>query len=1133
LLRVGLIRLNEGMHLLLVDMHHIISDGTSQDILVRDFTALYADRVLAPLRLQYKDYSEWQNSETQQAIMKSQEKYWLREFSGELPVLNLPTDYPRPLIQSIAGRQLSFTINKEMVGMIKGLCRKTAATLYMVLLGVITVLLAKLGSQEDIIVGIPTAGRRHTDLQDIIGMFINTLSMRNYPTGDKSFIEFVEEVKERTLEAYENQEYQFEDLVEKVSVRRDTGRNPIFDVVFNFLNQADYRNYRGQAGVNPAQPGLIEIIEDMGESKSNFDILFQGTEIEDMIYFSINYCTALYKGETIRRFIDYFKKLLVEIRENPSRKLSSLEILPEEEKNRLLFDFNDTAAEYPGEKTIHRLFEEQAEKAPQRMAAAGREKKIGEIVQLTYGELNGKSDRLAHGLKKKGVLADSIIGIMMKRSVEMIIGILGILKAGGAYLPIDPEYPRERIEYMLKDSNAKLLVTINNLEELDNLKTSQPHNFILSSTVGSQLPTTSLAYIIYTSGTTGKPKGCMIEHRNLVRLLVNDRFPFNFSLNDTWTLFHSYCFDFSVWEIWGAFVYGGRLIIVPGMIARDPHRFLELLKKEQVTVLNQTPAAFYHLSDEVLSNKEKSFHIRYIIFGGEALAPARLKEWHDNYPQTKLINMYGITETTVHVTFKEITQREIRLNEGNIGKPIPTLNTYIVDRYGKLQPLGVAGELWVGGAGVSRGYLNNPELTAEKFDQDLLDFYDSHNDNQLRPPGRRRLYRTGDLVRRLSNGEMEYLGRIDQQVKIRGFRVELGEIEACLLRNPVIKEAVVMASGQDETKALTAYITVNTKLKVEELREYIDTQLPGYMVPSYFVQLDALPLLPNGKINREALAGLKPLESTREYRPPQNDLESELLSTWKKYIKTERLSTNVNFFEAGGNSLSLVRVHSEIEKKYPGVTLMDLFAKPNIADLALFLSKKKNSAALKIEPLPLDKGYFSTERENGVLEYTLNLESLTKLKEHGNRENLDIQDILRTSFGYLLFEISKQNLIQYYVTLNDEQIIPIYHNYEDIDSIEELLQVSRRQFLNPGQIYPVDDFMKTRANPGSYQVLPLYSNPLNREFENTDLHLQAKTNNGTVEIAFRFSPRMDREEMRQLPGLYAAIVEEIVNETRG
>ena len=481
--------------------------------------------------------------------------------------------------------------------------------------------------------------------------------------------------------------------------------------------------------------------------------------------------------------------------------------------------------------------------------------------------------------------------------------------------------------------------------------------------------------------------------------------------------------------------------------------------------------------------------------------------------------MYGITETTVHVTYYPLTCDQNN-DKSIIGSSLPDLQIWVVDAHHQPVPIGVPGEMYVGGAGVTRGYHNRPELTAEKFIE--IEIFGKPQ----------RLYKSGDLARWLPDGTLEYLGRIDNQVKIRGFRIELGEIEACLVSNPTVKEAVVMVSGQDETKTLIAYITANTKLKVEELRYYIKTLLPDYMVPSYFVQLDALPLLPNGKTDRKALTGLKPLESTREYRPPQNDLESELLSIWKKYIKTERLSTNINFFEAGGNSLSLVRVRWEIEKKFPEVTLMDLFANPNIEDLALFLSRKKNGTTLIMESLPLDKRYFSTERESGVLEYKLDQGLVIRLIEYGNRENLDIQDILRTTFGYLLLEISNQNMIQYYVTLNEKQIISIRHNYDDINSIKELLQESHVQFLNPVQIYSAEDFMKIGTNPGTCQVLPLYSNPINGEFENTDLHFQTDTKNDTVEMAFSFSSRMDKEEMRKLPGLYVAILEEMVKGAR-
>ncbi|NIM12056.1 MAG: amino acid adenylation domain-containing protein [Candidatus Aminicenantes bacterium] len=978
LLRSCIIKENGNHYTWVRDMHHIIADGTSQNILEKEIVALYRGEALPELNVQYKDYSEWQRKEEQQRLTKKQERYWLNEFSREIPVLNLPADFLRPMVQSFAGRQLSFFINKEITGMLKELCQEKDITLYMVLLCVFTILLSKLSGQEDIIIGTPIVGRRHADLQDIFGMFVNTLVMRNYPEGDKGFLEFLEEVKVRTLAAYENQEYQFEDLVDRVSVRRDTSRNPLFDVTFNLMTQADFRGDIIQVDA--------EAIRDGGECNANFDIMFQGVEMNGMIYFTVNYCTKLFRKKTIKRYINYFKKILLEIKKNASGKLSSIEIISGEEKKQLLVDLNDTASGYPRDKTIHELFAEQAEKTPDGVAVVGHgcmDAWMHGNISITFRELNKKSNQLAHLLKEKGIGPDTIVGIMVERSIEMIMGIIGILKAGGAYMPIDPDYPRERIDYMLKDSGARVLLKCNNngldkseiriskSETNPNDRNSNDQNRIAPCIVlnfehlnfefvsnfeirASNFSPSNMAYIIYTSGTTGRPKGCMIEHRSVVRLLVNDRFQFDFGPADVWTMFHSYCFDFSVWEMWGALVYGGRLIIVPQMTARDPRQFLELLKKQQVTVLNQTPGAFYHLSDEALTDAGHLSNLRYVIFGGEALAPARLKEWKVRFPQTRLINMYGITETTVHVTFKEITHREVRLNECNIGRPIPTLSIYIMDKYLRLQPLGAAGELCVGGEGVARGYLNRPELTGERFFSISYKSYRSY-----RTYNSKKIYKTGDLARWLPDGELEYLGRIDLQVKIRGYRVELGEIEYHLKMHPEIKEVVVVNVNINRNNRgqnyLCAYFVVRQssaeegienevekKLSVSDLKKYLAEKLPDYMIPAYFVEMDKIPLTANGKVDGKMLSQSweTHIHLDSAYVAPETGMQRIIAETWKEVLNRDKVGIRDNFFDLGGNSLDSIVVINKLQEKLKReIPVVTLFTYPTISSLEGYLQR--------------------------------------------------------------------------------------------------------------------------------------------------------------------------------------------------
>ncbi|MGD2091071.1 MAG: amino acid adenylation domain-containing protein, partial [Candidatus Aminicenantes bacterium] len=847
ILRVNLVTVGSSRRFLFIDMHHIITDGISQDILEKQFMALYWGEELPLLRLQYKDYSEWKNSAAQTEAIKQQQTYWLKEFDDELPVLNLPTDYPRPLVQSFDGNVVSFLINAEETRIVKTIVKENNVTLYMCLLAVFNVLLSKLSGQEDIIIGTPIAARRHADLQDVIGMLVNTLTMRNYPSGEKVFKEFLREVKERTLQAYENQEYPFEELVNKITVSRDISRNPLFDVTFNLLNQGEYKEDR-----SPMTE--LDSIRHL-RATSKFDLSLAATNLGERIHLSFEYSTRLFTPVTIERIIGYFKNTLKVLSGDRGLKISEIEIMGEEEKKEILRISSGVEGMYEPGKTIHKLFTEQVEISPDRIAVIG--SSLGAShelpIQITYRELNKKSNGLAQLLRQKRVVADTIVGIMAGRSIETIIGILGILKAGGAYLPIDPEYPQGRIAFMLEDSNVRVLVTTPKLQvkvkaefamkssqpqlslQFVNLNTypafaSEPSLLTSTSTLTCQVSSTNLAYIIYTSGTTGKPKGVLINHRNVVRLLFNDQFQFDFSEKDSWTLFHSFCFDFSVWEMYGALLYGGKLVIIPKMVARDTRTFLKILKEKNVTILNQTPSAFYNLIEEELhqlGHREKQLQLRYIIFGGEALNPGKLKEWNETYPATTLINMYGITETTVHVTFKEITPEVIEAKISNIGQSLPTLNIYVMDKNLTLLPYGIPGELSVGGHGVARGYLNRPELTGEKF-----------VDNPYKPG--QKLYRSGDLVKQREDGEMEYLGRIDQQVKIRGYRVELGEIENHFMSFAGVKEAVVVANEDNlsNSKQLAAYITPDPEhaypvIKILELKDKGElTQHHSYELPN-------------------------------------------------------------------------------------------------------------------------------------------------------------------------------------------------------------------------------------------------------------------------------------------------------------
>ncbi len=616
LLRVTIIKLEEEKQILALDIHHIISDGTSMGILIKELSDSYNNQKLPELRIQYKDYAVWQNKLLESEKIATQKQYWLEEFTGELVSLNLPTDYARPIIQSFEGDSIGTEISEDIVNKLRQLTNKTGTTMYMVLLSAFNILLSKYCGQEDIIIGSPIAGRPHIDLENIIGMFVNTLAMKNRPESNKRYIEFLSDVKYKAIKAYENQDYQFEELVENIKVKRDMGRNPIFDVVFTMQN------------MNMGEVCLDEIKLHYYKSESKiskFDLTLNAMEVGGTVRLSMEYCIKLFSKNTIENMLKHLLNILDEIIKNPEIKLKDIDMLSNEEKNQVLNVFNDTYAEYPREKTIHKLFEEQVERTPDSIAAVYGDK------HLTYRELNEKSNRIARILREEGVEPDTIVGIMTERSLEMIIGIIGILKAGGAYLPIIPEYPKDRIEYMLKDSGCKLLLTQKHLKgtiDFDGKSIIVDCENMIgeASNPGHINKPNDLAYIIYTSGTSGKPKGAMIEHKNVVRLVFNNKMQFEFDSKDVWTLFHSFCFDFSVWEMYGALLYGGKLVVVPKTATKDPSEYIKLLCSEGVTVLNQTPSVFYRLIEEELQ-QNGHLQLEYVIFGGEALQPAKLKSF--------------------------------------------------------------------------------------------------------------------------------------------------------------------------------------------------------------------------------------------------------------------------------------------------------------------------------------------------------------------------------------------------------------------------------------------------------------------------------------------------------------------------
>ncbi|HLP59000.1 MAG TPA: amino acid adenylation domain-containing protein, partial [Candidatus Deferrimicrobium sp.] len=766
LLRVGIFRLAEKKYLLLTDMHHIISDGVSQAILKGDFEVLYSGGKLPGIRLQYKDYSEFQHSERQRQSLEKQEIFWLKELSGEIPVLDIPTDYPRPIIQSYEGNILTFDLEHDQAELLNKLGRDEKATLYMVLMAIYNVLLFKLGSSEEIIIGTPTAGRRHADLERIIGMFVNTLALKNYPTGEKTFPGLLQEVKENTIKAFENQDYPFEELVEQLLVKRDASRNPLFDVMFVLQNmEVETQKISGGAGNTGDNRGGSSVKMrpyPFTTAISRFDLTLTAVESRNGIHFTLEYCTRLFKEETVQRMIGYFKKIVsaVTIAGMSSLRLAEIEILSEAEKIRLLNEFNDTAVDYPRNKNIHQLFEEQVARNGDKIAIID----MGQQA-LTYLELNEQSNGLARLLMAKGMKADTIAGIMMDHSIEMMIVIFGILKSGGAYLPIDPEYPQERIDYMLKDSGAKLLVTTNDKEGekagkwegekvlLEDISQSLKNSYPLTLLPSCLLNSANLAYVIYTSGTTGKPKGVMVEHRQAINTLLCRREQYHLDRNVIALQLFSFTFDGFVTGFFTPLTAGARVIILPQEKIKNINIIRKAILKHAVTHFISVPALYGTILASAAPGDLKS--LKAVTLAGDSVSTGYVEQTALEHKHIEIVVEYGVTEVTVMSTLGHHQECNPEIT---IGKPTGNTVIYILGKNGEFRPIGCRGELYIGGHGVSRGYLNNPELTAEKFKRNVIRhspfvIRSSKNfPNDPCPMTNGRLYQTGDVGRWLPDG---------------------------------------------------------------------------------------------------------------------------------------------------------------------------------------------------------------------------------------------------------------------------------------------------------------------------------------------------------------------------------------------
>jgi amino acid adenylation domain-containing protein len=952
LIRGQLLRLAGDEHVLLITQHHIISDGWSIGVLVREISALYAAfsagqaDPLPPLAIQYADYAAWQRGWLQGDVLHAQSAFWKEQLTGAPALLELPSDRPRPAQQSYAGASVALTLDAPLTAGLKALGQKHGATLFMTLLAGWAALLARLSGQDDVVVGTPVANRQRTEVEGLIGFFVNTLALRVKLDGDPTVAQLLAQVKAHTLGAYDHQDLPFEQVVEAAQPVRSMSHSPLFQVMLSLDNAP---------GGELQLPGLrIGAIEPK-RTTAQFDLTLSLAEHDGQLDGSLRYASDLFDQATIVRMAGHLETLLRAMVADDGARVASLALLSTAQRHQLLHGFNQPLpADAPQHRLVHQLFEAQVLAHPDAIAL------VVDDVTLSYAELNRRANRLAHYLRGLGVGADQRVALCLERGADMVVAILATLKAGGGYVPLDPAYPADRLAYMIEDSAPAALLTQASLAD------QVPHGaatVVLIDGDGAdaaaiaQQPDSNpdcaglaphhLAYIIYTSGSTGHPKGVMIEHRNVSRLFDATAGWYGFNENDVWTLFHSFAFDFSVWELWGALLYGGRLVVVPYLVSRSPQEFYALLCEQGVTVLNQTPSAFRQLV-AAQADSAAAHQLRTVVFGGEALDLASLRPWYRDARNgaTLLVNMYGITETTVHVTYRALAAADAELAGASpIGQPLPDLQVYILDAQGEPAPIGVTGELYVGGAGVARGYLNRPELNAERFVADRFDG----------APGAR-LYKTGDVARRLADGGIDYIGRIDFQVKIRGFRIELGEIEARLLACDGVQEAIVIAR-EDEPgqKRLVAYLRTQPGAapSAAALNAQLGQHLAGYMIPSAFVTLDAFPLTANGKLDRKALPAPDQDALARSaYVAPQGALEQALCQAWSAVLKVDAVGVDDNYFDIGGDSIRSIAIVAQARTRGVELAIVDIFRHPTVRSLALALAARQGEAVPE-EPLEI------------------------------------------------------------------------------------------------------------------------------------------------------------------------------------
>lgn len=961
LFRPKLLRLGQQSHILILTIHHIISDGWSIGILIQELVDLYAafstksPYPLTDLPVQYADFAEWHRHWLQGDRLEQQLNYWKQQLTGVPPVLNLPSDRQRPSVQTFRGDIEKIYLDHELTQQLRHICQTTGTTLFMVLLTAFSILLYRYSGQDDIVIGSPIANRNRVEIEKLIGFFANTLALRVQIAENSTYLNLLDQVKEVSLAAYSHQDLPFEILVDELKIDRHLSHNALFQVVFALQNTP----------LPSANLPNLELSSDINFDNGTvrFDLEVHLWEVSEGLKGDLVYSTDLFDSSTIKRLIGNFQTLLREIVKTPHQLVSNLPILTAPERHQLLIEWNQTQTLYPSDRTISQCFEEQVEINPHAVAI------IFEGQQLTYQQLNQRANQLSRHLQKLGVSPDALVGIYIERSIEMIVGLLGILKAGGAYVPIDPSYPLERLEFMVQDAQIQVILTLEQFVPTLNqgsvnqglqivcldsdwldIEQELDHNLNISST------SKNLAYVEYTSGSTGNPKGVCVVHQGVVRLVKNTNY-YNFNPHEVFLQLAPLAFDASTFEIWGSLLNGSKLAIMP---AHTPS-LIELgqaIRDYQITTLWLTSGLFSLMVDERVEDLRP---LKYLLAGGDALSVPHVQKLLKEIPNTQLINGYGPTENTTFTCCYAMTGATQLSGSVPIGRPIANSQVYILDRQLQPVPIGVSGELYIGGDGLAQGYLNNSTLTVEKF---ITNPFDRANSEYL--------YRTGDLARYRVDGNIEFIGRTDFQVKIRGFRIELNEIETVLAQHPHVQEVLVLAR-EDRLghKQLVAYVVPQDELVLSlqdvlrnAVQDFLRAKLPDYMVPASIVILEAMPLTANGKIDRKQLPppDANILRDEQNFVAPISPMETEIAHVWSQVLGLDRVGIHDNFFDIGGNSLLVIQVHTKLQEILgQDISIVNLFRYPTINILTQFLNQEQD------EPQTVEKSRDRADKQKEAL----------------------------------------------------------------------------------------------------------------------------------------------------------------------